>query len=233
MRILPPLFAPAVGADASPQIATGEALHHSKHDLVASDFDQTLSFNDSGEVLSDLLGRPGFKEKVDGLAGTHLVQQGGELAYLLLHDPEYRCVRKEHLAEVGRHIRLKQNIEALIDILATSVDGHRFSFHVISAAPEEVVRSALEGIVPPENIHGTIFDYDPASGEIRSVSRLTAGHGKVAVLDELQAGTLGDRQEINYQGHARAHINPTRQRGDRRCHALASAGVPGWRVGLV
>ena len=35
-----------------------------KQYLLASDFDQTLSFNDSGIVLSELLGRPGFQEKV-------------------------------------------------------------------------------------------------------------------------------------------------------------------------
>jgi phosphoserine phosphatase len=184
-----------------------------KHYLIASDFDQTLSFNDSGEVLSELLGRPGFKDKVDGLAGAHLVQQGGELAYLLLHDPEYRCVRKEHLAEVGKRIRLKQNIEALLAVLAAGVDGHRFSFFVISAAPEEVVRSALEGVVPPENIHGTRFDFDPASGEIRSVARLTAGYGKVAVLDGLQAELQVGADRIVYVGdgssdiHVMLHVN--------------------------
>ena len=70
--------------------------------LVASDFDQTLSFNDSGIVLSDLLGIPGYREKAAGLSGLNLVQQGGELAYLLRHDPEYRRVRAEHLVEVGR-----------------------------------------------------------------------------------------------------------------------------------
>src|SRR6185436_1836865 len=67
--------------------------------LLASDFDQTLSFNDSGVVLSELLGRPGFRERVAGLARTNLIQQGGELAYLLRHDPEYRDVRREHLEE--------------------------------------------------------------------------------------------------------------------------------------
>ena len=35
-----------------------------KQYLLASDFDQTLSLNDSGIVLSELLGRPGFQEKV-------------------------------------------------------------------------------------------------------------------------------------------------------------------------
>jgi hypothetical protein len=73
--------------------------------LLVSDFDHTLSFNDSGVALSQLLGTSGFEEKVAGLARINLVQQGGELAYLLLHDPEYRQVRREHLYEVGKHIR--------------------------------------------------------------------------------------------------------------------------------
>ena len=46
-----------------------------RHYLVASDFDQTLSFNDSGLVLSELIGASGFQEKVDGLARSNLVQQ--------------------------------------------------------------------------------------------------------------------------------------------------------------
>ena len=73
----------------------------SRHYLLASDFDQTLSFNDSGFVLSELLGIANFQQKVDGLARTHLVQQGGELAYLIRHDPEFRGVRREHLVEAG------------------------------------------------------------------------------------------------------------------------------------
>ena len=80
----------------------------SRHFLVASDFDQTLSFNDSGLVLSELIGASGFQEKVDGLARSNLVQQGGELAYLIRHDPEFRGVRREHLIETGRRVRLRQ-----------------------------------------------------------------------------------------------------------------------------
>src|ERR687883_316481 len=95
-----------------------------RHYLLASDFDQTLSFNDSGVVLSELLGASGFKEKVKGLSRINMVQQGGELAYLLLHDPEYRRVRKEHLVEVGKRIRLKQNIRLLSELLQ-DIDGHR------------------------------------------------------------------------------------------------------------
>ena len=184
-----------------------------KHYLLASDFDQTLSFNDSGIVLSELLGASRFQEKVAGLSRINLAQQGGELAYLLLHDPEYRCVRKEHLIEVGKRIRLKQNIRLLTQFLENGIDGYRFSFYVISAAPEDVIQSALEGIVPPDHIYGTRFDYDPASGEIRSILRVPAGYGKVAVLDELQAKLQVSNDRIVYVGdgssdvHVMLHVN--------------------------
>src|SRR5437762_14337249 len=58
----------------------------SRHFLLASDFDQTLSFNDSGLVLSELIGASSFEAKVAGLAASNLVQQGGELPYLIRHD---------------------------------------------------------------------------------------------------------------------------------------------------
>src|SRR5712691_5956613 len=98
-----------------------DSLRIRKPYLLASDFDQTLSFNDSGIILSELLGAAHFREKVDGLSRIHLVQQGGELAYLLLHDPEYRRVRKEHLVETGRRIRLKANLELLLQALERGV----------------------------------------------------------------------------------------------------------------
>ncbi len=188
-------------------------MHDRKHYLLASDFDQTLSFNDSGIVLSELLGRTGFQEKIAGMARLHLVQQGGELAYLLLHDPEYRCVRKEHLIETGKRIRLKSNIELLLQVLAEGIEGRHFSFCVISAAPEEVIQSALEGIVPPERIFGTRFNYDLASGEIQSISHVAAGYGKVAVLDEMQAQLQISPDHIVYVGdgssdiHVMLHVN--------------------------
>src|SRR5450755_2745427 len=121
-----------------------------KHYLLASDFDQTLSFKDSGLVLSELLGISGFEDRVAGLASSNLVQQGGELAYLIRHDPEFRGVRREHLVEAGRRVRLKGAIAALVDFLRRGTGSHRFSFFVISAAPREIVTSALAGIVPSE-----------------------------------------------------------------------------------
>src|SRR5204862_1784130 len=99
-----------------------------KHYLIASDFDQTLSFNDSGLVLSELIGASQFQQKVDGLARSNLVQQGGELAYLLRHDPEFRGVRRQHLEETGRRVRLRSNIPALVEFLARGIDGYQFSF---------------------------------------------------------------------------------------------------------
>jgi HAD superfamily phosphoserine phosphatase-like hydrolase len=184
-----------------------------KHYLLASDFDQTLSFNDSGIILSELMGRDRFEERAAGMARINLVQQGGELAYLLLHDPEFRCVRKEHLVEVGKRIRLKQNIKLFTDLLARGIEGYSFSFYVISAAPEEVIQSALEGIVPPDHIYGTRFNYDQTSGEIQSIARVPAGYGKVAVLEELQAKLQISPDRIIYVGdgssdiHVMLHVN--------------------------
>jgi len=183
-----------------------------KQYLLASDFDQTLSFNDSGLVLSEMLGLPGFTEKVAGLSHIHLVQQGAELAYLLLHDPEFRRVRRADLVEVGKRVRLKENIR-LLPRLVEDLEGRRFAFYVLSAAPEEVVQSALEGIVPPERIFGTRFEYDAGTGEIRSIARVPAGYGKVAVLDELRAQLSVSPDRLIYVGdgssdvHVMLHVN--------------------------
>src|SRR5882762_3751287 len=158
-----------------------------KHYLLASDFDQTLSFHDSGLVLSELLGISGFHDRVAGLARSNLVQQGGELAYLIRHDPEFRGVRHEHLVEAGRRVRLKGAIPALVEFLGRGFDGNSFSFFVISAAPREIVASALAGIVPPDHIYGTELDFDPRTGEVRAIIRVPAGYGKVAVIEELES----------------------------------------------
>ena len=184
-----------------------------RHFLLASDFDQTLSHNDSGSVLSELLGVPDFEQKVAGLARSHLVQQGGELAYLIRHDPAFRGVRREHLIEAGRRVRLKGALPAFVEFLERGIDGNRFSFYVVSAAPREVVVSALAGIVPPQNIFGTELDFDPHTGEVRSIHSVRAGYGKVAVIDELtmRLGLNSDR--VIYVGdgssdiHVMLHVN--------------------------
>ncbi len=184
-----------------------------KQYLLISDFDQTLSFNDSGLVLSEILGIEGFTEKVNGLSDIHLVQQGGELAYLLLHDPDFRKVRKEHLIEVGKRVRLKDNIRTLAKMLETQLGNHQFAFYVVSAAPQEVIQSALEGIVPPENIFGTQLRYDERTGEIQSIACLRAGYGKVAVVEELRTKMQINHDSLVYVGdgssdvHVMLHVN--------------------------
>jgi len=184
----------------------------SKQFLLISDFDQTLSFNDSGIVLSEMLGIGGFHDRIAGLSQIHLVQQGGELAYLLLHDPEFRRVRRHDLIAAGKQIRLKQNIR-LLSRLLDGLDGHKFTFYVVSAAPEEVIQSALEGIVPAEHIFGTRFRYHEATGEIESIVRVPAGYGKVAVLEELRSRLLISHDRVVYVGdgssdvHVMLHVN--------------------------
>jgi HAD superfamily phosphoserine phosphatase-like hydrolase len=184
-----------------------------KHYLLASDFDQTLSFNDSGIVLSDMLGIAGFHQRVAGLSRINLVQQGGELAYLILHDPDFRRVRREHLVQTGRRIRLKKNIALLARYLSETAEDCDFSFYVISAAPEEVIQAALEGIVDPDHIFGTRFRYDSSSGEVQSIERVPAGYGKVAVLDQLRADLRIGKDRVVYVGdgssdvHVMLHVN--------------------------
>ncbi|MEJ2319146.1 MAG: HAD-IB family phosphatase [Gemmatimonadales bacterium] len=180
--------------------------------LLASDFDRTLSFNDSGEALAELHGVAGFDEKIAELAEENFVQQGGELAYLLVHDPEFNGVRRDHLVQAGKSAQLKENVELLPKLLNQISDRQEFVFYVISAAPREVVQSALEGIVPPERVFGTEFEYD-SDGQIVDVKHCTAGYGKVAVLDQLREQWNVRRDRIIYVGdgssdiHVMLHVN--------------------------
>jgi HAD superfamily phosphoserine phosphatase-like hydrolase len=168
--------------------------------LLASDFDQTLSFNDSGVVLSELIGFHSFDEKVKGLANLSFVQQGAELSYLILHDPGFRGVRREHLIATGKRIRLKHDVSLFARSLASLADGYNISFYVISAGPQEIIESALEGIVPPDHIFGTRFRWNEQSGEVDSVIRACAGWGKVTVLEELRASLGISHDHIIYMG---------------------------------
>lgn len=177
-----------------------------RHYLLASDFDQTLSFNDSGIVLSEMLGLTSFREKVAGLASLNLVQQGAELAYLLAQDPEYRRVTRNDLLDVGRRVRLKRNVSLLVQMLARGIDGHRFDFYVISAAPEEVVLAALDGIVPADHVVGTRFRFQPENGQIDSLIRVAGGYGKVAAVEEIRARHVVPRDQVIYVGDGQSDI---------------------------
>jgi 2-hydroxy-3-keto-5-methylthiopentenyl-1-phosphate phosphatase len=180
-----------------------------KQYLFASDFDQTLSFNDSGLVLTELLGIPEeeFKEKAAGMAQLNLVQQGAELAYLLLHDPAFNSrVRRDHLIETGKRLPLKENIELLYRTLREGIPGYEFDFYVLSAAPVEIVQSALEGIVPADHIYGTEFKYGP-TGAIERLIRCTAGYGKVTRIMQLQAEHAIGLDHVVYAGDGSSDMN--------------------------
>src|ERR1700694_3123448 len=178
-----------------------------KHYLLVSDFDQTLSFNDAGLVLAEMLGIAGFQEKVANLARLNLVQEGAELTYLLRHDPEFRRVRRDDLIEVGHRIRLKRNIALLADFLKEGIDGFRFDFYVVSAAPWLVVHSALEGIVPPNHIIGAHFGFSAETGEVETIEQVPAGYGKVAAVDYIRfrLGLPSDR--VVYVGGGRSALH--------------------------
>lgn len=205
---------------ARPRPRRGPA-HAKKHYLVASDFDKTLSFNDSGYVLAELLAVPDFEKKVAAVSQLNMIQQGGELAYLLVHDPDFRCVRREHLVETGHRIDLKHSIREFLRVLAEGIDDVRFSFFVISAAPEEVIQSALEGIVPADHIYGTRFAYHPDSGEIASVTRVAAGYGKVAVLGEIQAKLEVGDERVIYSGDGSSDVHVMLHIGQRQGYTIA------------
>ena len=179
--------------------------------LLLSDFDQTLSFNDSGLVLAEMMGIPNFQGYVRKLAQANLVQQGGELAYLLVHERAFRDVRKKHLREAGKKVRLKKHILLLSELLE-DIGGCHFSFYVVSAAPQEIVESALEGIVPADHIYASQLAFDE-EGRVAGVASLRAGYGKVVILDELRAQAPIGHNHLVYVGdgssdvHVMLHVN--------------------------
>jgi len=186
--------------------------HTSKREfLLLSDFDQTLSANDSGTVLAEMVGIPNFHEYVRKLADRHLVQQGGELAYLLVHEPAFRNVRKKHLREAGKKVRLKKHIQLLSKLLE-NIGECRFSYYVVSAGPQEIVESALEGIVPPAHIFASQLEFDKEE-RVAGVACVRAGYGKVVILDQLREQAAVGQNHLVYVGdgssdvHVMLHVN--------------------------
>jgi phosphoserine phosphatase len=110
-------------------------------------------------------------------------------------------------------VRLKRDIPRLVEFLTRGIDGCRFSFYVISAAPQEVIQSALESIVPANHIYGTVLEYDGTTGEVTSIVRVPAGFGKVAVIEEIAAREHIGLDRIIYVGdghsdlHSMLHVN--------------------------
>jgi len=177
--------------------------------LFVSDFDKTLSLDDGGFLLSELIGisREDFEKKVKSIANKSFVQQGAELSYLIEYDPDYKGkLKKEDFIKVGKKISLKNHIRELVNILKEGIGNARFKFYINSAAPREMIVSALEGMVDESCIFGTEFYFDE-KGFVRGIKNVNAGHGKVRTIDILHEKEKIPYDRILYVGDGVSDIN--------------------------
>lgn len=176
--------------------------------LFVSDFDKTLSTGDVGYILSEKLGISAeeFDRKIEEIKRRNIVQLGGELAHLIIRDPDYvGKVTKNLLYEVGKEIELKKGVPELMNILSEGIGNCQFSTYIVSAAPEECIEKAVEGIFPLENIYGTSFIYK--KGVVQDVERTNAGHAKVSTLDMLKQKENVTRYAIIYVGDGSSDVH--------------------------
>ncbi len=186
-----------------------------KRYLFICDFDKTLSFDDSGVILSEKIGidEETFEQKLVKVRERNIVQLGGELAQLITTDPDYKGkVSKKLFHEVAKDIKLKKDVSKLIKVLDKGIEENKFYCYVTSACPAEIIKTALKGILPPDNIFGTTFIYDDKN-YVKSIERTGAGQGKVTNLDYLREKNKIPRDRIIYVGdgssdlHVMLHVN--------------------------
>ena len=176
--------------------------------LFVSDFDKTLSTGDVGHILSAKLGVSAqeYDRKIEEIQRRNIVQLGGELAHLIIRDPDYvGKVSKDLLYEAGKEVELKKGVPELMKILAAGIDNYRFSTYIVSAAPKECIEKAVEHIFPVDNIYGTNFIYKDKI--VRDVERTNAGHAKVATLDMLKQKENVPRNAIVYVGDGSSDVH--------------------------
>ncbi|MEO0096997.1 MAG: HAD-IB family phosphatase [candidate division WOR-3 bacterium] len=183
--------------------------------LFATDFDQTLSFDDTGVLISLELGIPPekFLDKVKEIRNRNITQLGGELAYLLAYDSEYKNrVTKDFLLKIGEKVRLKSDVDILFKTLEQGIEDCEFICYVISACPDLIIKKSMNKILKEENIFGTEFRYDE-QGRIVEILKTAAGHGKAAIIDYLAEKEHIPKENIIYIGdgssdiHVMLHVN--------------------------
>ena len=170
--------------------------------LFVSDFDKTLSLEDTGYLLADKIGitPEDFEKKIAQIGRTNLVQLGGELAYLITNDEDFMGkITRSLLEEVGKEAKLKKNVKKMVKILSEGIDNRSFAVFVASAAPKEIISSALAGIIPPGQIFGTNLAFDQ-NGLVIGLERTGAGDAKVKILDHLKIKEKVPRDRIIYVG---------------------------------
>jgi phosphoserine phosphatase len=177
--------------------------------LFVSDFDKTLSLDDTGYLLAEKLGisPQEFDHKLENVRRKNIAQLGGELAYLITRDDDFRGrVSRSLLREVGREAKLKNNVSQLISRLNRGIGNKRFFTYVTSAGPWELIVQALDGIIPPENIYATTFEHDHQE-IVTEVERTGAGDAKVATLDALKIHQNIPRSQIIYVGDGTSDVH--------------------------
>src|SRR5204862_318828 len=131
-----------------------------RHYLIASDFDQTLSFNDSGEVLAELLGVRGFKKKVTGLGMTAnrtvYVGDGSSDVHVMLHVNSrdgftIAVSENRQLARIARSTVLSDNafgivVPLLEQVLAWPVSEIRALFELRGLTLEGWERARMDRV---------------------------------------------------------------------------------------
>lgn len=170
--------------------------------LFISDFDKTLSREDSGYFISEKIGisSDAYEEKVKALRQKNLVQLGGELAYLVTRDNDFKGkITKDLLRQVGEETRLKKNVSQLVQALKKGIDDKCFSVFIATAAPTDLVASALKEIIPETDIFGTTFIYND-KGVVVDLKETGAGDAKVAIVDLLKMREKVPRDRIIYVG---------------------------------
>ncbi len=83
------------------------------------------------------------------------------------------------------------------------------------------MRSALEGIVPPENIFGSEFEFDAETGEIGAILHVPAGSGKVAVLQVLELKLQMSPDRVIYVGDGSSDLYVMHDVNSRDGHTIA------------
>jgi HAD superfamily phosphoserine phosphatase-like hydrolase len=177
--------------------------------LFISDFDKTLSFSDTGYLLSEKLGISveTYKNKIAKIREKNIVQLGGELPQLITVDPDYKGkVTKDLLQEVGAEIKLKNNVSELLGFLSKGFNGTNFLVYVVSAAPYDVISEAVGKFLPRENIFGTDFIFNDKN-VVADVRRTGAGDAKVSTVDELKNRNKIPREKIIYVGDGVSDIH--------------------------
>jgi len=109
-----------------------------KRYLFASDFDQTLTFNDTGYVLSELVGIPTaeFERKATGMASSTWSSKARSY-------PTFCCTTRNSVracaastsSKSASASASKKILSCCISMLENGIEGYHFDFYVLSAAP--------------------------------------------------------------------------------------------------